>query len=155
MVRGVRQIADSGRPWQAALSAACLIALLAWGSCGVFDRLHPRDRIISNSRIWRCALVGGSWPVEAASLVGLRSGLRVESIGAVETDGVWISAMLIEEGSRRTVVGVVLGDSAGPRLGGLDETGRELTARDSSLRANHYDAELEAARECLERRLPE
>src|SRR3954469_25730490 len=54
-----------------------------------FDRLHPRDRIVSRGRIWHCALVGGSWPVDAGLEVGLRPGARMVRFGAVTADGVW------------------------------------------------------------------
>lgn len=60
---------------------ATLIAA-AVGGLATIDYLHPRDRIVSGGWIWDCALVGGSWPVDAASEVKLRPGLSIGAIGA-------------------------------------------------------------------------
>jgi hypothetical protein len=137
------------------LTAVTAVAAVI-GSCVAVDRLHPRDRIVSGVRIWHCALVGGSWPVEASALVGLRAGLRIEAIGAVEAGGVWISVARISgpDGTSRKAA-FVLGDGAGPRLGGLDHVGREVASRGSSLEVVNYRREVAAASECLDRSLPQ
>ena len=134
-----------------------LVALVVGAPLVAIDVLHPRDRIVHRGRIWRCALVGGSWPVEAPRLIGLQDGPRIEAIGAVEADRTWISVARLRPaaGGRTIDAAFVLGDAAGARLGGLDRTGRAVASVASSEAAGDHAPEIGGARECLHRRLPE
>jgi hypothetical protein len=120
------------------------------------DVMHPRDRIVNTGTVSHCVLVGGSWPVEAAPLVGLRNDARVGRIGAVSSDDVWVADIeIFEEGaSTRPEAAFILGDRAGPRMGALDATARRLASVHSPDSSRSHWRDIRAARECLDRHLP-
>jgi hypothetical protein len=153
-------VADAGRRVRALAGATLLIivvaAIVVAGFYTAVDRLHPHDRIVSSGRVWHCALVGGSWPVDAGPLVGLDPDLSIVRIGAVDGAGGWIAVARIQGPARGTVeASFVLGDSAGKRLGALDQAARAIARVQSPLLESHHRGAIAAARECLRRNLPE
>lgn len=138
--------------------AAILASLLAAaaGSLAIVDHLHPGNRIVSGARIWHCALVGGSWPVDADGFVKLRSGLTIGEIGAVNKSGAWVSVVSLVDSTGHAAgeAAFVLGDGAGSRLGGIDRRAAAVANVISSEGIGSNRKKVAAARECLRRRLP-
>jgi hypothetical protein len=120
------------------------------------DVTHPRDRIVNGGTIWHCVSVGGSWPVEAGALVGLTDGMRIERIGAVSAQHVWVSVVAVSQPGRSSTreTAFLLGDRAGSRLGALDSEARGVAQIHSTDSRSSHRREIRAARECLRRRLP-
>lgn len=139
---------------RAVILATILAVVVA--SLAVIDHLHPGDRIVSGARIWRCALVGGSWPVDADTLVKLRPGLSIDAIGAVNSGGAWISVVRLvdSEGRAAGEAAFVLGDGTGRRLGGIDRKAAAVAGVLSSDGVGSHRRQVAAARECLRRTLP-
>jgi len=140
--------------------ALVVVAVVVAGVVAPFATIgfvHARDRIVNGGRLWRCELVGGSWPVEAASIVRLRPGLSFGFFGAVDDGEGWVSVVEVIDTATRQRRGegaFVLGDRAGARVGGIDATATEVAGVRSTDGLGAHHREVAAARECLHRRLP-
>ena len=144
-----------------------IVLLITSGSAGLLaiDEFAPRGRIVSGGQIWRCDAPRDMNADEA----GLTAGESFDGFGAVASGDRWgVLAARVRDASGQSLgIGVWKttsdkSEALPPRdglppdeFGALDAFARQHASRHSSLPADTDRRKAAAARECLQKGLPD